>query len=74
MATTKQSLEVVRNIIAQIDDQTRRANNLIQIYELGHGSVIVNEMSKEERDIRMDEMETWKFNLNQLKEFCIYKA
>ena len=74
MANTKQSLEVVRNIIAQIDDQTRRANNLIQIYELGHGSVIVNEMSKEERDIRMDEMETWKFNLNQLKEFCIYKA
>ena len=74
MATTKQSLEVVRNIITQIDDQTRRANNLIQIYELGHGSVIVNEMSKEERDIRMDEMETWKFNLNQLKEFCIYKA
>ena len=74
MANTKQSLEVVRNIITQIDDQTRRANNLIQIYELGHGSVIVNEMSKEERDIRMDEMETWKFNLNQLKEFCIYKA
>ena len=74
MATTKQSLEVVRNIITQIDDQTRRANNLIQIYELGHGSVIVNEMSKEERDIRMDEMETWKSNLNQLKEFCIYKA
>ena len=74
MATTKQSLEVVRNIITQIDDQTRRANNLIQIYELGHGSVIVNEMSKEERDIRMDEMEIWKFNLNQLKEFCIYKA
>ena len=74
MANTKQSLEVVRNIITQIDDQIRRANNLIQMYELGHGSVIVNEMSKEERDIRMDEMETWKFNLNQLKEFCIYKA
>lgn len=67
-------LEVVRNIITQIDDQIRRANNLIQMYEVGHGSIIVNDMSKEERDIRMDEMETWKYNLNKLKEYCIYKA
>jgi hypothetical protein len=74
MANQKQSLEVVRNIISEIDDQIRRANNLIQMYELGHGSIIVNEMSKVERDIRIDEMESWKYNLEKLKEYCIYKA
>lgn len=71
---TKQSLTVVRNIITQIDDQIRRANNLIQMYEIGKGSIIVNDMSKEERDIRLDEMENWKYNLEQLKQYCIYKA
>jgi hypothetical protein len=71
MATEKQA---IRNIINEIDEQIRRANNLIQMYEIGKGSIIVNDMSKEEKEIRMDEMETWKFNLNQLKEFCIYKA
>lgn len=71
MATEKQA---IRNIIKEIDEQIRRANNLIQMYEIGKGSIIVNDMSKEEKDIRLDEMENWKFNLNQLKEFCIYKA
>lgn len=70
----KQPLEIARNIINEIDDQIRRANNLIQMYELGHGSIIVNEMSKVERDIRIDEMESWKYNLEKLKEFVIYKA
>lgn len=74
MANQKQTLEVVRNIITEIDDQIRRANNLIQMYEIGKGSIIVNEMSKVERDIRIDEMETWKYNLEKLKEFVIYKA
>ena len=32
------------------------------MYEIGKGSIIVNDMSKEEREIRLDEMETWKFN------------
>ena len=74
MANQKQTLEVVRNIITQIDDQIRRANNLILMYEIGKGSIVVNDMSKEEREIRLDETETWKYNLEKLKEYCIYKA
>ena len=74
MANQKQTLEVVRNIISQIDDQIRKTNNLIQVYELGHGSVVVNGKSKEEIAIRLDEMENYKYNLEKLKEYCIYKA
>lgn len=69
-----QTMELARNIIAEIDDQIRRANNLIQIYEIGHGSVIVNDMSEEEIKIRIDETENWKYNLEKLRDFVIYKA
>jgi hypothetical protein len=71
MATEKQA---IRNIIKEIDDQIRKANNFITLYGLEKGSSLINDMSKEEKEIRKDETENLKEQLIKLKEYCIYKA
>lgn len=74
MANKKESLDVVRNTIYQIDDEIRKINNLIQLYEFGHGSVKVNGMSKSEREIRISVLIDMKDRFNELKHFVIYKS
>jgi hypothetical protein len=72
--TKNQPLEIVRNTINHIDNEIREINNLIFIYEAGHGSVLVNGMSESERNVRISVLEEVKERFKSLKEFVIYKA